>query len=162
MKLYLMNWIINCPAGYYKMIYMQTSFPLHQLRFWLNRYSFYFLSRNLESKYGTRYISVSQHTLGEIYIHGADDVVGQIMPTLLYSESKQTGDDDIGVCEDTMSIPITKFHLSRYVYISTSTCLKSFSIEVFASKLWYIKVHLKHTSHYPNRIYTYIHYCVVM
>ena len=77
-------------------------------------------------------------------------MVGQTMPTLLYHNNvTPTCDDDIGVCEDTVSIPITKLHRSRYVYISTSTCLRSFSIEVFASKLWYIKVQIEHTKPYP-------------
>ena len=105
---------------------------------------------------------MSQHTLGEIDIHGADDVVGQTMPTLLYNGNISTCDDDIGVCEDTTSIPITTFHRSRYMYISTSTCLKTISIEVFAGKLWYIKVQIKHSSPYPKRIYAHTSLCGII
>ena len=90
-------------------------------------------------------------------------MVGQTMPTLLYHNNVTTTcDDDIGVCEDTTSIPITKFHRSRYVYISTSTCLKAFSIEVFASKLLYNKVQNKHTSPYPKRIYVHTSLCGII
>jgi len=93
------------------------------------------LQRNLEYQCGQLYISVSQQDVGEIVIHGADYVVGQTMPRLLHRESvRPMCDDDIDFCKGTISIPITNQQRSRYLNISTSTCLKSFTIDVFASK----------------------------
>ena len=84
------------------------------------------------------YISVSPAYFSELVIHGATSVFEKNMPMLLYHDSIPACDDYVEVCADTIIIPITINQRVRYVNISTNKCLKSFSVEAFASKSLYI------------------------
>ena len=70
-------------------------------------------------------------------IHGASSVVKTSLPTLLYQGQIPTCDNASNVCEE-LIIPLISYQRIRYVYISTTTCLKPFVIETFTSKYMFI------------------------
>jgi len=80
--------------------------------------------------------------LREMTILGAETAEDGTMPILLYQDSStistcvQRGHLNTGtsVCEDIVTIPIEYVKRSRYVYLSTKSCLQNYNVEVFAGK----------------------------
>jgi len=73
-------------------------------------------------------------------ILGAERAEDRTLPILLYQDTSnismcvQRGHNDSGssVCEDIVTIPIENVKRSRYIYLSTKSCLKVYHVEVFA------------------------------
>jgi len=78
--------------------------------------------------------------LREINILGAERAEERTLPIFLYQDSStistcvQRGHVNPGtsVCEDIVAIPTENVKRSRYVYMSTKSCLQNYNVEVFA------------------------------
>jgi len=78
--------------------------------------------------------------LREMTILGAERAEERTLPILLYPDSStvstcvQRGhvNPGVSVCEDSLTIPIENVKRSRYVYLSTKSCLQNYNVEVFA------------------------------
>jgi len=78
--------------------------------------------------------------LREMTIIGTERAEDRTMPILLYHDSStistcvQRGHVNAGtsVCEDSLTIPIENVKRSRYIYLSTKSCLQNYNVEVFA------------------------------
>ena len=85
--------------------------------------------------------------LRELTILGAERAEERTMPIILYQDSStvstcvQRGHVNPGtsVCEDIVTIPIENVKRSRYVYLSTKSCLNVYNVGVFAGTYTHFK-----------------------
>ena len=85
--------------------------------------------------------------LREMTIIGTERAEDRTVPILLYQDSStistcvQHGHVNSGtnVCEDIVAIPIENVKRSRYVYLSTRSCLKVYNVGVFAGTYTHLK-----------------------
>jgi len=107
-----------------------------RLNIW-KHYTDLFLINNISIMY---WCKVDPPYLRDMTILGAETAEDQTLPILLYQDTSnistcvQRGHVKPGtsVCEDILTIPIENVSRSRYVYLSTKSCLKVYNVEVFA------------------------------
>ena len=86
------------------------------------------------------FCKVNPPILRDMTILGAVSSSDRTMPILLYQDTSTIstcvqrgyGNPGTSVCEDIVTIPIENDKRSRYVYLSTKSCLKVYNVEVFA------------------------------